>query len=150
VTEAIRDGVHVFPIRVYYEDTDAAGIVYYANYLKFAERARTEMLRALGFGHKALAADGILLAVRRCNAEYLTPALLDDALEVRTEVRAAAGAALDLVQEIWRADILIARIALTIACLSGAGRPRRMPPALAAAAAKLSRTKETVPEHATR
>ena len=75
------DGVHVFSMRVYYEDTDAAGIVYYANYLKFAERARTEMLRALGTDQSRLAAEqGIAFAVRRCTADYLKPARLDNRL----------------------------------------------------------------------
>ena len=72
----VQGDVHHFPLRVYYEDTDAAGIVYYANYLKFAERARTEMLRLLGFEHGEMRRDsGRAFAVRHCSADYLAPAL---------------------------------------------------------------------------
>ena len=146
----IVDGVHHFPVRVYYEDTDAAGIVYYANYLKFAERARTEMMRVLGFDHARLRRDhDIALAVRRCVIDYLAPAQLDDGLVVGTRVLAAAGAALDLEQEVRRESIVLARLRLRIACLNTAGRPRRIPPALAVAAAALSRHASTmVPQHA--
>ena len=88
---------HSFPIRVYYEDTDAGGIVYYANYLKFAERARTEMLREAGFHHTAMMnAEGIALAVRRCAAEYQRPAKLDDLLDVSTTVTGIGAATIDL------------------------------------------------------
>ncbi len=80
----VQDDAHQFPLRVYYEDTDAAGIVYYANYLQFAERARTEMLRLLGFEHDELRrATGVVFAVRRCSADYLAPARLDDELRRR-------------------------------------------------------------------
>jgi acyl-CoA thioester hydrolase len=149
MTGAIERGVHAFPVRVYYEDTDSGAIVYYANYLKFAERARTEMLRALGFEHRAMAGEGVSLAVRRCTVDYLAPAQLDDALVVQTSVLSAAGAALELEQEIWRGEALLVRVRLTVACLSGSGRPRRLPPALAEAAATLSRTSQmTVRDHA--
>jgi acyl-CoA thioester hydrolase len=75
------DAHHVFPLRVYYEDTDAAGIVYYANYLKFAERARTEMLRAHGFDHTRLdSIAGLAFAVRSCSVDYLLPARLPPTL----------------------------------------------------------------------
>src|SRR6266487_2207381 len=74
---------HSMPLRVYYEDTDAAGIVYYANYLKFAERGRTEMMRALGFAHSSIRAEtGTVFTVRRLSADYRSPARLDDALTV--------------------------------------------------------------------
>src|SRR5579862_3838279 len=77
--------VHSFPLRVYYEDTDAAGMVYHANYLKFAERGRSEMLRSLGFPHRKLGAEeGVGFAVRRCTVEYRAPARLEDALTVDT------------------------------------------------------------------
>jgi acyl-CoA thioester hydrolase len=145
----IVDGVHHFPIRVYYEDTDAAGIVYYANYLKFAERARTEMMRGLGFDHARLRADhAVALAVRRCTIDYLAPAQLDDALDIGTRILAAAGAALDLEQEVRRDGVVLARLELRIACLSTAGRPRRIPPALAAAAAFSQNASTMVPQHA--
>ena len=88
----IEDGTHVMAVRVYYEDTDAAGVVYYANYLKFAERARAEMLYALGWDQRQLAQDeGIAFAVRRCNADYLAPARLGDIVEIRTSLAGEPG-----------------------------------------------------------
>src|ERR1700742_3787402 len=89
--------------RVYYEDTDTGGIVYYANYLKFAERARTEVLRDLGITQRILMdEEGVAFAVRRCEVDYLVPARLDDELEVRTALRALGAASLDLDQAIYR------------------------------------------------
>lgn len=125
---------HVFPLRVYYEDTDAAGIVYYANYLKFAERARTEMLRERGFDHRELdAKDGVAFAVRTCNADYLLPARLDDALEVRTRVTHIGGASLEADQDIAREDAILTRLKVRLACINRAGRPARIPAAILAA-----------------
>ena len=87
----IEGGEHVLSIRVYYEDTDAAGIVYYANYLKYAERARTEMLRLMGVEQSELAqSHGLAFAVRNCAIDYQRPAKLDDLLEVRSHLRALA------------------------------------------------------------
>src|ERR1700688_4504799 len=84
---------HSMKLRVYYEDTDAAGIVYYANYLKFAERGRTEMMRVLGFAHSRIEAEtGIVFTVRRLSADYRTPARLDDALSVDTRIVEIGGA----------------------------------------------------------
>ncbi len=84
---------HRQAIRVYFEDTDAAGIVYYANYLKFAERARTDMLRDFGVSHAdMMKRDGLVLVVRRCEIDYLKPARLDDLLTVETEVAKLGGA----------------------------------------------------------
>ena len=91
-TGRIEDGWHVLPMRVYWEDTDAAGIVYYANYLKFIERGRTDMLRHLGIAQRRLQQeDDVAFAVRSCNIEYLKPARLDDRLDVWTRVVAAGG-----------------------------------------------------------
>lgn len=119
---------HVFAVRVYYEDTDAAGIVYYANYLKFAERARTEWLRAKGVGQRALSEnEGVAFAVRRLSVEYLMPARLDDALEVRTRIVAVRGASLDGEQEISRGGQVLAQLTLTLACVAHSGRPARLP-----------------------
>ncbi|MCH7635550.1 MAG: YbgC/FadM family acyl-CoA thioesterase [Proteobacteria bacterium] len=85
--EGFGDGVHLHPLRVYYEDTDAGGVVYDANYLEFAERARTEMLRDLGFDPPALAAfEGVAFAVSRLEVDYLAPARLDDELMVQTRI----------------------------------------------------------------
>lgn len=125
---------HVFPLRVYYEDTDAAGIVYYANYLKFAERARTEMLRSRGFDHRRLdARDGVVFAVRACSADYLLPARLDDALEVHTRVTHIGGATLEADQDIKREDAVLTRLKVRLACINQAGRPVRIPAAIRAA-----------------
>ncbi|MCC7272418.1 MAG: tol-pal system-associated acyl-CoA thioesterase [Alphaproteobacteria bacterium] len=126
-------GTHVFPIRVYYEDTDAAGIVYYANYLKFAERGRTELMRLLGAEHRALMEDqGVLWAVRRCVVDYLSPARLDDRLEVVTSVTDVGAARLDALQVVRRGAADLARLVLRLACIDRAGRPRRLPAAVRA------------------
>jgi acyl-CoA thioester hydrolase len=134
-----RQGVsaaHRFPVRVYYEDTDAAGIVYYANYLKFAERARSEWLREIGDDEaKALRASGLLFVVRRCAIDYRQAARLDDLLEVETRVTGFAGATLDLEQTVRRAGVDLVAMKITLACVNSAGRPARLPPTLRAALA---------------
>lgn len=124
--------VHELSLRVYYEDTDAAGIVYHANYLKFAERGRTEFLRSVGFDHQMLAdVHGLVFAVARCVTDFVTPARLDDLLLVRTRVTAIRGARLDLEQIVLRASVTVARLAVTLAILDRAAmRPRRLPEAL--------------------
>jgi acyl-CoA thioester hydrolase len=127
---------HSLPLRVYYEDTDAAGMVYHANYLKFAERGRSEMLRSLGFPHKKLAAeDGVGFAVRRCAVEYLAPARLEDALVVDTTLVEAGAATLALHQQIRRGGELLADLDVLVACVGRNGRPRRLPGALRTALA---------------
>jgi acyl-CoA thioester hydrolase len=133
-----RAPLHRFAVRVYYEDTDAAGIVYYANYLKFAERARSEWLREIGGDEaKAMKAGGLLFVVRRCKIDYRQPARLDDLLEVATRVVAFAGATLDLEQVVRRDDADLVVMKVTLACLNSAGRPARLPAALRAALATL-------------
>lgn len=120
--------VHVYPLRVFYEDTDAMGIVYYANYLKFAERARTEMLRLLGTGQRALMEnDGVGFSVRHCEVEYIAPALLDDVIEVHSGLLALGGASLRIAQTIRRGDSDLTRLTLKIACVSDKGRAARLP-----------------------
>ncbi|MFM8678791.1 MAG: tol-pal system-associated acyl-CoA thioesterase [Alphaproteobacteria bacterium] len=120
---------HRIGLRVYWEDTDAAGIVYYANYLRFAERGRTELLRALGVGQRRMAEEqGIAFAVRRCACDYLRPARLDDSLVVETSVSRAAGATIEMRQDILRGEELLARLDVTVACLGAGGRPARLPP----------------------
>jgi acyl-CoA thioester hydrolase len=119
---------HLFPCRVYYEDTDAAGIVYYANYLRFAERARTEMLRAGGLDHvKLFNETGITLAVRRCVADYLAPARLDDLLSIESRITALRGATLDLAQVVRRDGADLVRLAVTLVAIMASGRPTRIP-----------------------
>ncbi|WP_210529302.1 tol-pal system-associated acyl-CoA thioesterase [Rubellimicrobium arenae] len=127
--------VHVFPVRVYYEDTDLAGVVYYANYLRFIERARTEWARNAGIDQGRMRAEeGIVFAVRRVEADYLMPARFDDILEVRTQVTAAAGARLVLSQQIWRQADCLFQSAVTLVAMDASGRPRRIPAQLRAAA----------------
>jgi acyl-CoA thioester hydrolase len=138
-------GVHTWPIRVYFEDTDAGGVVYHGNYLKFAERARTELMRAGGFDHSGLAKEhGVLIVVRDCTMEFIAPARLDDALEVRSQITTIGGASLSIRQEVFRpmpetgGDKLLVRVELRLACIDREFRPARLPNALKRA---LSHTK---------
>ncbi len=122
-------GRHEVTIRVYYEDTDLAGIVYYANYLKFIERARSEWVRGLGIDQGALKRDqGIVFAVRRVEADYLRPALFDDLLTVTTRLLALGGARIELEQEVWRGEERLFAAKVVLVCLSDAGGPARLPP----------------------
>jgi len=119
---------HSFPLRVYYEYTDLAGIVYYANYLKFIERARTEWVRALGVDQARLKAErGIVFAVRRIEADYLRPARFDDELLVTTRPAVASGARFVLDQEVLRAGERLFVAQVTLVCLTDAGAPVRFP-----------------------
>jgi len=129
--------IHAWPIRVYFEDTDAGGVVYHGNYLKFAERARTELMRAGGFDHTGLAKEhGVLIVVRDCTMEFIAPARLDDALEVRSRITTMGGASLTIRQEVFRpmpetgGDKLLVRLDLRLACIDREFRPARLPPAL--------------------
>jgi len=125
---------HRLLVRVYYEDTDAGGIVYHSNYLKYAERGRTELLREAGFDHAQLAADyGAGFAVRRCTIEFVKPALLDDALTVETAVARLRGASVEMRQSIRRGGQAIADIDIQVALIDRTGRPMRLPEPLAAA-----------------
>ncbi|MGH7074262.1 MAG: tol-pal system-associated acyl-CoA thioesterase [Stellaceae bacterium] len=125
---------HLFHLRVYWEDTDAGGLVYHANYLKFAERARTEMLRAAGIEQDRLREEtGLMFVVRRLMAEFLGPARLDDALTVVTRLERLGGASLDLDQEVCRDHRTLVRLDLKIACISRDGRPSRLPSAIKSA-----------------
>jgi acyl-CoA thioester hydrolase len=118
---------HVFPIRVYIEDTDMGGIVYHANYLKFAERARTEFLREHGFNHtKLIKEQGVIFVVRTCLLNCLASARVDDVLEVRTYLKKLGRAKLEISQTIVREDQLIATLDVVLACISLAGKPIKM------------------------
>jgi len=118
---------HVFPLRVYFEDTDTGGIVYYANYLKFAERARTEFLRDLGFSHsKMMKEQKIMFVVRSCLLNCLAPAYLDDVLEVRTHLKKAGRVKLELSQVIGREDQSIATLDVVLACVTLNGKPAKI------------------------
>ncbi len=124
---------HRFAVTVYYEDTDMGGIVYHANYLKFIERARSALVRERGLDQNAMRDAGTVFVVRRIDAEFLGPARLDDALEVRTEIASATGARLSLVQTVARGveDLFRARVEI-VAADPARGRPRRLPPELRA------------------
>ena len=135
----LRDGAHFYPVRVYYEDTDAAGLVYYANHLKYAERARTELLRLQGFEQERMRQEtGTVFVVRHCRADYRAAARLDDDLVVCTRVAGAGAATLDLAQEIRRGEAVLVALEFQIACIGRDGRPQRLPPPLRAALESLS------------
>ncbi|MFQ6572524.1 tol-pal system-associated acyl-CoA thioesterase [Pseudomonas sp. UM16] len=122
--------------RVYYEDTDAGGVVYYVNYLKFMERARTERLRALGFAQSALAQDNLLFVVHSSEARYHAPARLDDELRVTAQVLELNRASLRFVQQVWREKdaTLLCEGQFLVACVrADTFKPRAIPPALRAA-----------------
>jgi len=121
--------IHRLPIRVYYEDTDAGGVVYHARYLAWAERARTEVLRHLGLTHTALVAEfGLLFVVRSANMDYLRPARLDDIVDVVTGPWAARGAAVSVRQGFWVGAHEIGRLQIGLAAIRAAdGRPARIP-----------------------
>ncbi|MEY4780420.1 MAG: tol-pal system-associated acyl-CoA thioesterase [Pseudomonadota bacterium] len=122
---------HTFPLRVYYEDTDLAGIVYYANYLKFIERARSEWVRGLGIDQALLRAkQGIVFAVRRVEADYLRPAVFDDVLSVQTVLADHSGARLVLDQAVLRGEQTLFTARVTLVCLTAAGTATRFPTAL--------------------
>ena len=115
-------------LRVYIEDTDAGGIVYYVNYLKFMERARTELMRGLGFGKQYIFNHDLMFVVRDVSVQYLLPATLDDELVATASIRQLRGASMVLHQRVLRAEDVLARGEVTIACVDRAGvKPRRMP-----------------------
>jgi acyl-CoA thioester hydrolase len=129
---SLEAGIHVFPVRVYYEDTDAGGIVYHANYLRFAERARSELLRVLGWAHERLVQEtGLTWVVRRAEIDYRLPARLDDALTVETTLSALNRASVDALQSIRRGVEELVRVKLQLVLLTPAGRLGRIPAALA-------------------
>ena len=135
----IAGGVHVLPLRIYYEDTDAAGIVYYANWLRFLERGRTEFLRLIGQEHSALRDEqGVNWVVRRLAIDYLKPARLDETIEVVTSCGELRGASLDMVQHARRGDQILVRAELVVACMGMNGRPVRLPATLRFALSQLT------------
>ena len=128
----IEGAVHRLALRVYYEDTDAAGMVYYANYLKYAERARTEMIRLLGVADGGRE-NGAAFAVRHCSIDYLRPARLDDEIDVYTRLVALGGASAELEQVVRRGDEDLVRLAVCLAFVTPAGKPSRLPDGFRAA-----------------
>jgi acyl-CoA thioester hydrolase len=128
VTAAAADAAFSVPIRVYWEDTDAAGIVFYANYLKYFERARTEWLRGFGFGQEELRRDGVAFVVSETALRYLRPARLDDVVDVSVDVVHLGQASLQLAQRARRAGELLAEATIRIGCVElGTFRPCRIP-----------------------
>lgn len=118
---------HVLPVRVYFEDTDFTGVVYYANYLKFAERGRSDFLRLMGIHHTELAANNLAFAVRRVEADYLMPAKIDDIVQVTTTLAEMRGARFTLEQVITRDGETLFQARVTAVLLTLEGRPRRIP-----------------------
>lgn len=122
--------MHAFPIRVYYEDTDLAGIVYYANYLKFIERGRSEWLRELGIDQTAMKAEGVVFAVRHLEADYISPARFDDQLQVASQLYAMTPARVIMDQRVTRDGTVLFTARVTLVCVGPTGRPTRLPQTL--------------------
>lgn len=118
-----------WPVRVYWEDTDAGGVVYHASYVRFLERGRSEWLRALGIHQQALAKDrDLLFAIRAMQLDFLRAARLDDELAVRTSMQSRRGASLVFEQGIWRGEELLLRAEVRAVCLTASGfRPQPLP-----------------------
>jgi acyl-CoA thioester hydrolase len=126
----IEGETHVLPIRVYFEDTDCAGVVYHANFLKFCERARSDFIRLLGIEHQGLAnpaqGEPAVFVVRRIEIDYLKPGRLDDVLEVVTSCAEIGNASLKLAQDVRRDGTLIARALVSVVLVSRSGKPQRL------------------------
>jgi acyl-CoA thioester hydrolase len=119
--------VHLHPVRVYYEDTDLAGIVYYANYLRFLERGRSEMVRAAGISQLDMKARGLVFAVRRVEADYLRPARFEDDLVVETRATDLRGASFEMPQRVLRGEEVLLRALVRVVVLNAEGRATRLP-----------------------
>jgi len=131
------------PIRVYIEDTDAGGIVYYVNYLKYLERARTELMRALGWERAAISDQGWMFVVSDLAVTYRQPARLDEQLDATALIQRVGGATIDFFQSVRRGDTVLVEGNIQIACIDGErGRPRRIDPALRARLAAASTSEE--------
>ncbi len=120
------DPVHRHPVRVYYEDTDLAGIVYYANYLRFLERGRSEMVRAAGISQRDMKDRGLVFAVRRVEADYLRPARFEDDLVVETRASGLRGASFDMPQRVLRGDEVLMEALVRVVVLNDQGRATRL------------------------
>ncbi|MDB5491132.1 MAG: ybgC [Micavibrio sp.] len=124
---------HQITPRVYYEDTDAGGIVYHANYLKFAERGRTELLRAAGYDHLTLLEkEGLLFIVRKMEIDYQAPARLDDILTVKTSIKELKNASFIMNQSIFCHEVLVCSMVVTLVCVTKDIKPIRMPDSMRA------------------
>lgn len=119
---------HSLTIRIYYEDTDAGGIVYYANYLKFIERGRSEWVRGCGVDQLKLRAErGMIIVVRKVEADYLRSAVFDDLVTVTTDLLELGGARLELMQKVLRGDEVLFTAKVTLVCVGPDGRAARLP-----------------------
>ena len=125
----IKGKDHYLPVRVYYEDTDAGGFVYHANYLKYMERGRTEFLRTMGIEHSELFSldRGFKFAVASFSLDYIAPGFLDDTLTVISSPVAMKGATFHIDQTIMRGDKTLAKASVRVACLDNDNKPRRIP-----------------------
>ena len=123
--------IYRYPFRIHYEDTDFGGIVYYANYLKFIERARSDWVRSKGVDQRRMKEDlGVVFAVRRVEADYLSPAFFDDELEVRTEFTHWGTAKVEIAQDIFRGETKLFAAKVTLVALGPNGFPTRIPATL--------------------
>lgn len=128
MTPRFDGSTFILPVRAYYEDTDAGGVVYYANYLKFAERARTEMLRQLGIENPDMQdRHGIAFVVRHIDVEYLNPARLDDLLDVHVNLTKVGGATINGTQVIRLDGVDLVRMTIRLGCMKLSGGPGRLP-----------------------
>ena len=118
---------HIYPVRVYYEDTDMGGVVYHANYLKYIERARSDYVRQLGNDQNAMRDEGVVWVIRRIEADYLATARFDDALTVETRFLSRSGVRLTMAQLIRRGETEIFRAVVTAVCMNAQGKPVRLP-----------------------
>lgn len=138
---SLKDGAHRFPIRVYYEDTDTGGIVYYANYLKFAERARTEALRSCGINQSTLMLDHKTgFVVRRCTVDFLKPAMLDDLLTIETRLNDINRVTMDMHQSIRRGNETLVTLEVKLAVIGEGMRLAKLPAKVHDAMIKLFNT----------
>jgi acyl-CoA thioester hydrolase len=129
---------HLFPVRVYYEDTDLAGIVYYANYLKFIERARSTLVMQAGIDQLSMQADGLVFAVKKVEADYISSAKLNDELQVATQLKQVTGARIVFLQEVLLADKVIFSALVTVVCITTLGKITRFPADIRAKLTELS------------
>lgn len=126
----IEGETHILPVRVYFEDTDCAGVVYHANFLKFCERGRSDFIRLLGIDAKSLASpeqgEPAVFVVRRVEIDYLKPGRMDDVLEIVTSCVEIGSASLVLQQDVRRDGTLLARARVSVVLVSSAGKPQRL------------------------
>ena len=137
--------IHTHPIRIYYEDTDCAGVVYYSNYLRFAERARTEMFREIGYSNIEYTKNkGITFVVRNCDTEYLKPAFLDDLIEVDSGNFDLKRASFWISQNVRRQHDLLVTMRIRLACVDKDGQVCRIPKYLLSNMQKLQGTVSSI------